>query len=226
MKSYVHLKDSAVSLRRNGKTYTEIQEILGIKIPPSTLCTWFHNTTFSEEERARIVISGKERIRAGHLKTITIKALKRRQRDGELFLQNIYLKDILKYKDVAKISLAMLYLCEGSKHRSASVCFGNSNAGIIRLFLHLLRACYLLDERKLHATVQCRADQDGYALTLYWSEITQIPLDRFYDPQIDKRTIGFPTKKLDYKGVCRVEYFSAATYNELKIVGEVLTKGL
>ena len=115
--------------------------------------------------------------------------------------------------------MVILYLCEGSKHNKASPCFGNSNPDIIRLFLKLLRACYPIDERKFRCTVQCRADQDIEALMLFWSKTTLIPIEQSYRPRIDKRTIGVPTKKVDYKGVCRIDYLSTAVYNEVQIIG-------
>lgn len=222
MRSYIQFKDQAIALRKSGKTYTEIQELLNVTIPPSTLCTWFQKILFSEEENALIARRGNERIRAGVIKAAATKTLKRQKRDEELFHRNLYLRDFLDDKNVAKLGLVMLYLCEGSKHQGGCLCFGNSNAGIIQLFLRLLRSCYVLEERKLHATVQCRADQDGDELTSYWSAITHIDPDQFYRPRIDKRTIGFPTKKPDYKGVCRIEYFSAKIYNEVRVIGNLL----
>lgn len=116
----------------------------------------------------------------------------------------------------------MLYLCEGSKRNGGSLCFGNSDPTIIRLFLRLFRICYPVDEGKFRCTVQCRADQDLKQLPLFWSKVTQIPLNQFYRSRVDQRTIGLPTKKVDYKGVCRIDYFSAAIYNELRVVGGLL----
>ena len=201
-------------LRRGGKTYAQIREMLRAKIPPSTLCTWFKQINFSAQE--------KERIKNGIANASATRKLAREKRLKNICNDNIHLKDLLNNKDVAKICLIMLYLCEGSKHQNAALCFGNSDPGIIQLFLRLLRQCYILDEKKLCCTVQCRADQDVDKLMSFWSETTLVPMDQFYRSRIDKRTIGFPTKKTDYKGVCRIDYFSAAIYNELRTIGEFL----
>jgi hypothetical protein len=115
----------------------------------------------------------------------------------------------------AKLTLAVLYLGEGSKTRRGAMAFGNSNPEIIRLFLHLLRKTYVIDENRFRVTVQCRADQAIPALEKFWSNITHIPMSQFYKARVDKRTIGVPSRKRDYKGVCKIDYFSASAYHDI-----------
>jgi hypothetical protein len=222
MRAYRKFKSQAIVLRRSGKTYTEIQEILKSPIPPSTLSDWFKDAEFSPEEDERILLHGKERIRQGSKKAVLIKKVKNIAYFKSIQEQFIYLKEFLNDKDIAKISLAVLYLAEGSKHRGGSLCLGNSDPHIIRLYLRLLRNCYEIDERKFRCTVQHRADQNAKVLKLFWSEITLIPLSQFYGYNPDKRTIGIPTKKVDYKGVCRIDYLSTAVYNEVRTIGGLL----
>src|SRR5271170_1118944 len=126
MRSYAKYKNKAVALRKAGKTYTEIQEIIKPKIPQSTLSDWFKNTIFSLEEKERISRNATARIKSGHLKTIAIKKIKR-----EIYFQEIQnrlapLNDLLENPNVAKLALMMLYWCEDSKHRRGDVVFGNS----------------------------------------------------------------------------------------------------
>ena len=109
----------------------------------------------------------------------------------------------------------MLYLGEGAKSSRGSVCFGNSDPFIISLFLNLVRKCYKVDEKKFRCTVLCRADQSVGNLEKFWLKITKIPKSQFYKTRIDARTIGKPTKKLDYKGVCVINYFSADIFLDL-----------
>jgi hypothetical protein len=96
---------------------------------------------------------------------------------------------------------------------------------MIRLFVFLMRKCYSVDESKFRVTVQCRADQNPAELAAYWSAVTNIPLAKFYKPQIDPRTIGKPSKKLNYKGVCRIDYLSASVYHELLSAEKVFHEG-
>ena len=122
---------------------------------------------------------------------------------------------IIQQTNVAKIALSMLFLGEGSKTHTATVMFGNSNPIIISLFLKFLRKCYPVAESKLRCTVQCRADQNPQELKKFWAGITAIPLKQFYKTQVDPRTVGKPMKKLDYKGVCRIDYLSAEVVCDL-----------
>ena len=121
--------------------------------------------------------------------------------------------------EVGKLILAVLYLAEGAKSKS-SIMFGNSDSLVIILFINLMRKCYKIDESKFRCTVQCRADQNIPDLERFWSGVTKIPLGQFYKARVDKRTIGQVSRKKDYKGVCRIDYFSADLDRELKYIAK------
>lgn len=217
-------KVQALELRKSGFTYSEITKLLRKNIPKSTLSGWCKNISLAAESKLRI----KNKILCNAAKARVL-ALKTNQIKRKKYLESVekrvsYLKDSLKNKNIAKISLAMLYLGEGSKCTQGSLMFGNSNSKIIKLFLKLLRYCYNIDENKFRCTLQCRADQNIKNLENFWSNMTRIPLNKFYAAKIDSRTIGKKTKKNDYKGVCRIDYFSADIYNELTKINELLTK--
>ena len=92
-------------------------------------------------------------------------------------------------------------------------------------FLHLLRFCYNIDEQKLRCTVQCRADQNIEELESFWMRITGVSKELFSKAQIDPRTVGKPTKKAHYKGVCRIQYYSADISLELRAITKVMHNG-
>jgi hypothetical protein len=142
----------------------------------------------------------------------------------QLFVENMHLKYFLKFPLFAKVALVMLYAAEGGKStKNASVRFGNSDPMLIKLFLKLLRQCYPIDNSKFRCTVQCRADQDPGQLEKFWYNITGIPATQFYKTRIDPRTIGKPSKKLWYKGVCRIDYFSSHIFFDIMKSIEVIT---
>lgn len=93
---------------------------------------------------------------------------------------------------------------------------------MIKLFIALLRRCYQIDEAKFRLTLQCRADQQQSRLLRFWGDTTQIPITQHYKPIIDKRSIGKPTQKPEYKGVCVIEYFDVNLQCELQFLGEYL----
>ncbi|MDP3015029.1 MAG: hypothetical protein Q8N28_01290 [bacterium] len=227
MKSnFYHFKNKAIKLRKSGKTYGEIKRILNISISKSTLSYWFKNINLTLKQKQIIQKRIKNNIERAQKLSLIKNKIKR-----NLYLNSIddrifHLKKFIENKDISKIALAMLYLAEGRKKNTGSLMFGNSNQDIINLFFYLLRYCYNIDEKKFRCTVQCRADQDMQRLEKYWSKITKVSLKQFYKSRIDPRTIGKPSKKLDYKGVCRVDYFSSDIDIELKKIAKIIYEGL
>ena len=217
-------KERAIVLRRQGNSYADIRNIVGVPLPQSTLSEWLSGLELTEEERDKLAMRVEKKLKMAQAKSIEVrKAL----REG--YLENIrhkikYVPAALKNPKIAKIALAMLYWCEGGK-ASGGIIFGNSDPTMIKTFLSFMRQCYQLDETKFRGTVQCRADQDPESLQAYWTEITGIPSNKFLRAKIDPRTIGKPTLKTWYKGVLRIDYFSSDIYNELKEIWHSASKG-
>jgi hypothetical protein len=223
---FAHLKKEATALRKTGKTYSEIIKKLKAPIPKSTLSLWCKNIIFSSKNKERIAKIIKENLARGRFIVLASNKIKRRHYLQEVYSRVSHLGKLIKNKNIAKISLAVLYLGEGSKNRS-SLTFGNSDPAIISLFLRLLRYCYKIDEGKFRCTLQCRADLDIQKLEKFWSDITNIPLSKFYKARVDPRTIGKISKNPEYKGVCRIDYFSADIFNELtKVIESINQTGL
>jgi hypothetical protein len=216
------IKEKVIALRKKGKMYSEILDVLGASVSKSTLSGWCKNVPLPLGFEKRIKEYNKFHLIKARKIALEKKKIKREKYLDEIKKRNLHLFKLLENKDIAKIALAMLYIGEGRKAGKNSIMFGNSNPFIINLFLDLLRFCYKLDEKKFRCTLQCRADQDIIKLEKFWSSITKIPLSQFYKAQIDKRTIGKKSKKPDYKGVCRIDYFNAEIFLELIQISEII----
>lgn len=217
------IKKAAIQLRQKGATYNEIRKHFGVQLPKSTLFHWFRNISLNEIAKKKLDEKQKNSLKTAQKNSVLARRLKRNQYLNDLLQKNKYLIDLLKNKDVAKIALSILYLGEGSKNpKRGSIAFGNSDPRVIKLFLKLLKQCYAIDNKKFRCTVQCRADQGTQQLENFWSAVTKIPLNQFYSSRIDKRTIGQKSKNPNYKGVCRIDYFSANILNELLKVIEIM----
>lgn len=219
------IREQARQLRKNGTSYQDICKTLGKRIPKGTLAHWCRGIELPEhvlKERRDTQLTHLARAR---IKAVAINAKARTAMLKELRDINRPLLNVMEVTSVSKIALVMLHLGEGSKTRRGTVCFANSNHAIIELYLRLLRRCYQLDETKFRCTVQCRADQDTEELERYWSGITRIPRNQFYASRIDARSVGKPTLKSDYRGVCVIDYFSADVFNELLQAGDLLCRG-
>lgn len=215
-------KARSIELRRTGKTYGEIRNIIGQDIPKSTLSLWCNSIYLSSEQRRRIDRKVKKNCEKGRIVAWEVNKKRRQEYLKSVHDRVNHLATLLDNKDNAKMVLAALYLGEGSKRNLSYLMFGNSDPNIISLFLKLLRFCYNIDENKFRCTIQCRFDQDIPKLEKFWSNITNISMNQFYKTRIDPRTIGKKSKRLDYKGVCRIDYFSADIFTELMEAGRIL----
>lgn len=221
------LKKEVITLRKKGYTYNEIISKLRVVIPKGTLSSWCRDVPLPRKYETKLKKLNNEALTKARICSIEASKIARQKELEIIHSKNFPLIKTIKNKDVAKIALAMLYLGEGRKDRKrGALLFGNSEPLVISLFLYLLRLVYDIDEKKFRCTVQCRADQDTKTLEKLWSEVTKIPLNQFYKTRIDPRTIGKPTKKLDYKGVCCIDYFSSKVFAELLELPNVIKKGL
>lgn len=220
------VKDRAVKLRKEGMTYAEILSKLGTHIPKSTMSYWCRDIVLSDEYVQRVNRMVQDNLQKARKKSVIIRQEREAEKLQNLLDGNRHLAIKIQDNDVAKIALAVLYWGEGGKRwRSGSLYFGNSDERMILFYLKLLRQCYVLNDSKFRCTVQCRADQNIKKLQQHWSKITGIPLKQFYKAQVDKRTIGKPTKQSEYKGVCRVDYLSVELFKDIMQSIKVIANG-
>jgi hypothetical protein len=225
MKSNSIIKKRAMELRVEGKTYTEINEILKTKISKSTMSFWFKNTPLPQGYQRKIEEYSKYNIKKAQKMAFFANKIKRENYLNSIVERNKHLATILNDVNIAKVALSILYLGEGTKNlKRGSVRFGNSDPFVIDLFLKLIKKCYIVNQEKFRGTVLCRADQDIKSLETFWSKLTGIPLKQFYKARIDSRTIGKPTKKLEYKGVLVIDYFSADVFLDLMSIPKIIHK--
>lgn len=220
------VKIKAKQLRSQGKTYTEINRLLGFNIPKSTLVYWC--------KEIQMPVNYKQRIRKINLKNLekarklAVAANKEKQKRliNGLIAKNKNLKIYIN-NDVCKLLLSILYLGEGAKYKGTrALRLGSSSPVIIRLYLKLLKKSFEIKSEKFRVTVQCRADQDIESLEKFWGSITKISKNQFYKTRIDKRTIGKKTLKKDYMGVCVINYHDTKVQLELELLSEQIEKWL
>lgn len=220
----VELKAKAQILRRQGKTFGEIQNLLGAKIPKSTLSGWCRGVKLPMAFRARLEKINYLNLRRGRELAIKLSREARQNTISRLEGENAHIHSRID-KNVGKIILASLYLGEGAKTHRMLV-LGNSDPGVIRLFLRLLKKCYGVDNKRIKCRISYRADQNIKKLTQFWSKNIGIPVVNFYKTVPDIRTIGRATKKKNYMGVCVIYVLgSSQVRTELDIIAKLLMKG-
>lgn len=222
MANYKSYKNKILELRSRGMTYNEIKTALKLDIPKSTLSYICHNVDLPKSYGTKI-----SRLNKNNLIKAQRMAVEANKTKRLLFIDNINRKnqELVKNlgKDSLKIALAMLYLGEGSKWKShRGLMLGSSDPNVILLYVNLLKVCYEIDKHRLGCRVQYRADQDIRKLERYWSKTTGIPLRNFYKTKPDPRTVGKPTRRNDYMGVCVVTCGGTEIQLELASLAETL----
>ena len=211
-------------MRRQGKTYSEIVELIP-KVSKSTLSYWLSALELTEKQKDKLLQNVNRKLIKARAKSVLLQKNKRHKYFSDIENNNLFFIRLLESnKDAAKLVLAALYLGEGSKNMRGTLRLGNSDPGVIKLFLKLLRSGYEINETKFRATILCRADQDIKSLERFWMQVTRIPSRQFYKARVDARTIGKPSRKLDYKGVCMIDYFSARVFHDILTLGKMMSK--
>ena len=221
------IKAQVRKLRSKAYTYSEIMETLNISVPKSTISNWCHDVILPAWYQKKIdKLNVKSFSKAQKMAWVSNKMKRERFLRG-LVRHNDHLIKKLGDKDVLKMLLSILYLGEGSKWKSHSgLVLGSSDPNIILLYMRLLSICYDITPKSLKCRISYRADQNIDYLQKYWSHITTIPLKNFYKTIPDPRTIGKPTKKKDYMGVCVVSCGGTHIQLELEAIPKIILRGL
>lgn len=218
------LRKKAIKLRKQGKTYTEIQRELKMRIPKSTLSGWCKDVELPKEYQKRIKKIILKNAQKGRTVALIVNRVKREKLLNALRAKNEHFVRYLN-KNVCKLLLSILYLGEGSKHKSArELRLGNADSEIIKFYLKLLYKCFPVSKKKFRVCIGCRVDQNVKELEEYWHSVTKIPFSQFHKTQIDRRTIGKKTKKKDYKGVCTITYYDTRIQLELEELAQQIMK--
>lgn len=221
------VKKQVRRLRSKGKTYSEIQDLLKVSLSKSTLSGWCKDVALPKWYKQKIYRLNQENYKKARKLAWAANKTKRERFLQELLNDIKPLQEKIKDREVLKMILAILYLGEGTKWKGHSgLVLGSSDPNIILLYIKLLELCYGIDREKMKCRISYRADQNIKSLERYWSRITSIPLTNFYKTKPDPRTIGKPTKKKEYKGVCVVMCAGSHIQLELEAIPKLILKGL
>ena len=192
-------KNLAMSLRRGGYSYSEIQKF--VSVPKATLSYWFKDIKLLEPQLARLQKKRNEAIQQG------AQVRSKRVSDAIEKIEKSSAKDI---KDISKRELwlmgIMLYWRERVSDRDVKkgVKFTSSDPYLIRLFLK-----WLMDVGQLgQADVLCDilVEGDKAKAIGYWSDVTSFPqaiFTRIYSQKAKKKRKKRNIKKAEF-GLLRI----------------------
>jgi len=187
-------KEYATNLRKLGQSYREISEKLDIA--KSTLSYWFKdNPELADITRSNI--SRSKKIWSDNISRYN------RLRSDEYIKNRI--SEIDKYSSEIKpinknelFALGMgLYLAEGGKSEKHNLRFANSDPSIVSMMLRFLREICEVDQEKIFARIHLYQEHKYEDSLLFWSIITGIEMDKFWQPQLLVTSSSKRTKKVN-----------------------------
>ncbi len=106
-----------------------------------------------------------------------------------------------------------LYAGEGAKTGS-EVKFANSDPSLVYVFVSWLRHFFEVDETRFHLSLYLHEHLDLEAANEFWSDLTDIPISRFYKPY---RAVADPSirKTKHLYGCPAVRYCSASVHRRV-----------
>ncbi len=193
-------KNKALKLRLEGKSYNEINKILGI--PKATLSGWFTRLELSDKANNRI----SKRVSEKSLKGL----IERNKSQTHLAEQRARATRETAKREITKLSKRELFLLgvsiywtEGYKKPIVqngkiktfhSVSITNSDPNLIKMFTKFLIDICKVPEEKITANLRIYKHQNENYLLEFWSKTTNIPYSR-----IKKFYYGVSESNLDKK---------------------------
>lgn len=169
MKAEEHKK--AIELRKQGLTYPEIGEILGVG--RGTLSFWLRAIPHTPRQEVL------NRRRAASIRNGMVLRQRKIQRVTVIKEEAKHEIKTISY-EAFKLLGIMAYWCEGSKTQDSAVKFTNSEANLIQFMIQWLRVVCKVPEHKFRIHLRVHPDVDQDAAKGYWSKITGVPLNQFF----------------------------------------------
>jgi hypothetical protein len=180
---YDSYKDRAIKMRASGYTYSQIMS--AVPVSKSSLSLWLRDVAISAEHRQVLEERWEDAVfrRAATRKARRLATIERVKDESSAEVGTLSDRELLLLGVVA-------YWAEGSKSKPWSpyderVSFINSDPTMIQIFLAWLRLLGVgKDDLILRISIHEKADIA--AAQRFWSEVTDVPEDRFKEPALKR----------------------------------------
>jgi len=208
-------KKAAARFRSDGYSIKEVSQKLGISQSTSSL--WLKGAFLDAKALERL----RQRRILGYKKSAHWWRVKKNAEDIEHqnFAKSVLAKITANPAHFVLLASILLW-CEGGKKEKATLRLINSDPKLISLFLYSMRNALHLDEKKFRAALHLHEYHKETEQKLFWSKITNIPLQQFrasyFKPHTGKRI------RNDYPGCITIIYHDALIFRKLKAVYNLL----
>ncbi|MFA5936814.1 MAG: helix-turn-helix domain-containing protein [Candidatus Paceibacterota bacterium] len=180
-------------LRKQGKTYREIERLLGIS--RSTLCDWFKDKEWSKHIKKsntdkHIKISTEHLLKMNEgRRTMLEEKYKKVEEDAE--------KEFEIYKNNSLFMAGlMLYAGEGDKLDKGTIRLANIDFNLHKIFIKFCEKFLKVDKREIKFSILLYPDLDINLCIHKWSTELTIQEKNFYKPQVIQGKLQ--TRKLHF----------------------------
>lgn len=197
----IEKRRKAIELRTQGKTYTQIREVLDI--PKSTLSGWLSQYPLSEEQ---LKLIKKNSLQNKEVAIEKCRQTKRNKRENRLHLvyQNEKAKLLpLSAKELYVTGLS-LYWGEGFKDLKGAISLSNTDPKVIKFYLYWLIYGLGIPVNKIKVLVHLYDDMKVEKSLEYWSKKLNIPRSQFSQPYIKKSKRAQIDQKGFGHGTCNI----------------------
>lgn len=188
-------KEKAILLRKQGKSYSEIQT--HISVNKSTLSSWLHDMPLTKarlyelQQNQRVI----EKIRA-------TKSRKRAARLADV--RGRVSREIGKLTSRELLIAGLfIYWAEGGKTQKYAISLSNTDPSMIRFFI-TWTACLGIPKEKLVVRLHLYSDMNVEKEIRYWMRATQLPKRQFRNPYIKPSKFSSVTYKTFGHGTCNI----------------------
>jgi len=205
-------KQKAVQLRKQGKSYSEIMEM--VPIAKSTLSEWLRDVGLAKAQKQRLTEKKLASAKRGGL----ARKMQRVEGSNAIFSQARLDVGSLTKRDIFLIGVA-LYWAEGSKQKEHNVSnplvFGNSDPNMIKFFLNWLAELGVPKSEFIYELYIHKTGNIGKSVE-FWADVVNQPISvfdqRVYFKQGNPKTIRKNSGE-SYNGLLRVKVKKSTNLN-------------
>lgn len=205
----------AIQLRQEGKSYSEINKILGT--PKSTLSIWLQKIAASEKIKQTNILKAKK-IWANNI----IQYNKKRAAEKNDAAKNLQLISKKEISLLTKLELKLigiaLYWAEGYKRTKWSPMFCNSDPAMVKIMMRFFREICEVPENRFRPQVQTHPHASQEEAEKYWGNVAKLDRKFFVNPLVQLSSSSKqkrPINRLPF-GTFRIRIADSRVINKLK----------
>jgi len=178
----LELKLKAQQMRKKGKSYNEIIQVLGLS--KSTVSDWCKDIFLSESKIEKLYLAKKKGALKGSRIAAQRKIDKRIRLTNEIYNLGVNEIGTLNQRERFVAGIAF-YASEGTKI-DKGCCLSNSDPLIVKFMINWFREFGKVPSLKFRGAIWLHDGLNERKAKIYWSKLTNIPLKQFYKSYIAK----------------------------------------